>query len=256
MNATLDSPLIEIPRDPMLSAPKKSAPQGLRSTPFLHCASRVTDCGSLSLQHASADEVAQVHRLVQALLSGENASVRLLAFTGAPENGQSRSVALHTAECLARQQGYRVCVIDADISSNDTFHSRWSIENSRSVETRISPSAQSQSVGELWLLDRGQAAALVAPPAGSQSPREQLLELHSSFDYTILCAPATQSSKSAPIVNDLEGIVLVVEAGKVRRQALESATRILTAGNARLLGTVLTGRVLPIPERLFRWLRL
>lgn len=256
LNLTMDSPLIEMPGEPLLCLAGIGALQATRSTQTLGSVSRVKDCGPLSLRHASVDDAAQIQRLVQALLTAENATARSLAFIGIPDVAGSRTMGLRTAECLATEHGYRVCAIDAQGMSNDAVQSCWEVENARSVQARISPSTHPTCAGELWVLDRDETSVLIVPVPGSKSRSEQLSELRDSFDYIIVCGLSTRSSASAPIVNDMEGSVLVVAAGKVRRQTLESARRVLTGTNTRLLGTVLTGRVLPIPGSLFRWLGL
>jgi len=49
-----------------------------------------------------------------------------------------------------------------------------------------------------------------------------------------------------------DGVILVLEANSTRRAAAQRAVQVLHATNARLLGSVLSGRTFPIPEEIYR----
>jgi Mrp family chromosome partitioning ATPase len=81
----------------------------------------------------------------------------------------------------------------------------------------------------------------------------RLEQLRLDFDYTLLQAPAAGSSSEAAMFGSLcDGVILVLEARSTRRLAAQKVKAMLHAANARLLGTILTERTFPIPERIYR----
>jgi Mrp family chromosome partitioning ATPase len=49
-----------------------------------------------------------------------------------------------------------------------------------------------------------------------------------------------------------DGIILVLSASNTRRVVARKIKEMLDATHARVLGTVLTDRIFPIPERIYR----
>ncbi len=73
------------------------------------------------------------------------------------------------------------------------------------------------------------------------------------FDYSILEGPpAGESNEATSMAQFADGIILVLSAGSTRRVVARRIKEMLEAAQARVLGTVLTDRVFPIPERIYR----
>jgi len=82
--------------------------------------------------------------------------------------------------------------------------------------------------------------------------RARLAELRLEFDYTVLEGPVAAHSEAAALGGLSDGLVLVLQANSTRRVTAQKAKERLSSANARLLGTVLTGRTFPIPEALYQ----
>jgi len=73
------------------------------------------------------------------------------------------------------------------------------------------------------------------------------------FDYTILdSAPITGFSEPQAICSKMDGVLLVVEAGKTRREVAFRAKKELEQAGAKVLGVVLNKRRYYIPEWLYQ----
>jgi len=73
------------------------------------------------------------------------------------------------------------------------------------------------------------------------------------FEYSIVVAPAAAQSNAAISMAQLaDGIVLVLAAHHTRRITARKIKEKLEEAHARLLGTVLSDRVFPIPDRIYR----
>ena len=73
------------------------------------------------------------------------------------------------------------------------------------------------------------------------------------YDMVIVdCPPAAKNSVTMLISSKVDAVVLVVEAGKVRRESLQRNIADLRAMGAKILGVVLNKRRYPIPEFIYR----
>lgn len=100
----------------------------------------------------------------------------------------------------------------------------------------------------------------LVPPAGNAGDQVTTARLHSylsgmrtQFEYSIVAGPPAAESNAATAMAQLaDGIVLVLSAQRTRRITARKIKQRLEAAQARLLGTVLSDRVFPIPERIYR----
>ncbi len=103
----------------------------------------------------------------------------------------------------------------------------------------------------LWLLSSQQFRDSLQTSAARL--RARLSELRREFDYVVIHgSPVTTCSQTALIGQLADGVILVLDEQKTRRAAAREAKAILQSFNARLLGIVLSDRVFPIPEIIYR----
>jgi protein-tyrosine kinase len=106
---------------------------------------------------------------------------------------------------------------------------------------------------ELWLIPRGVFLGENENGLSGAWLRERLADLRKRFDYTVLYGPpAGPGSEAALLASLCDGMVLVVEANSTRRVAAQKVKEKLHAANARLLGAVLSQRVFPIPQTIYK----
>jgi hypothetical protein len=81
----------------------------------------------------------------------------------------------------------------------------------------------------------------------------RLAELRSAFEFAVIQGPVAGASSEAALLAELtDGIVLVLGAGSTRRASARQLKERLKAGSSRILGTVLSERAFPIPDRIYR----
>jgi hypothetical protein len=98
------------------------------------------------------------------------------------------------------------------------------------------------------------------PAAGADRDRGTCALLHShlggvrrEFEYSIVEGPAAGESNEAKVMAQFaDGIILVLSAHRTRRAMARKIKETLEAAQVRILGTVLSDRVFPIPERIYR----
>jgi hypothetical protein len=104
--------------------------------------------------------------------------------------------------------------------------------------------------GNLWMV----------PAAKKNGDRFSTVELHShlcamrrEFKYSIVAGPpARESNQTTAMAGFADGIILVLSAHRTRRNTARRIVDALEAAQARILGAVLSDRVFPIPERIYR----
>lgn len=78
-------------------------------------------------------------------------------------------------------------------------------------------------------------------------------DVRRDFDYSVVAAATAASSQlAATIAQPADGIILVVAAGRTRRATATRIKQVLENAQVRILGAVLSDRVFPIPETMYR----
>jgi Mrp family chromosome partitioning ATPase len=100
----------------------------------------------------------------------------------------------------------------------------------------------------------------LVPPVANEEDQASTASLHSllgairtCFEFSIVAGPcAAESTAVIAMAQQADGIVLVMSAQRTRRIAARKIKEKLEAARAHLLGVVLSDRVFPIPERIYR----
>ena len=161
--------------------------------------------------------------------------------------GASR-VALGTAAALA-QDGTRVLLIEADLRSPA---SATGLDGSAGLTTVLVGDATLEETVQAWgasgldVLSPGPLPPNPAQLVGSAAMRELLATARTRYDLVVIDAPPVLAHPDAVVLTRAtDGAVLVVGAGRVRRNRVSSAISALSATGAVCLGTVmnLVGRL-------------
>lgn len=172
----------------------------------------------------------------------------VVAFTAAHPGAGVSHVVNFFAEKLAAQTGKRTVVLDAprlqDLRVADFMNL-----------SRFTPA----SVPNLWLLSE-------EPSNGSSSrePRnsmrdefewglEPLQALSANFSYSLIDCPSIDASYDVEMLApDVDGVVLVVEADRTKRDQILRARRTIEMANGKVMALVLNKRKHVVPEWIYR----
>ncbi len=82
---------------------------------------------------------------------------------------------------------------------------------------------------------------------------ELLRQLKEHYDFVVVdCPPLLGVSGAAMLASQCDGAILVVQAGRVRREVVQRCIQNLEATGANLLGVVLNKRQYPIPAFIYK----
>ena len=211
------------------------------------------------------------HNLQLLLANLQNGTQRLregaaIAFTSAAEGeGVSHVTQLFAVE-MARYTGRRTLIINAErlqsLGIDDYLQMPWNCHPT--------------NIDNLWMLPakktrRRNGKARVVEEEGQELPQRSFLmrvakngeevdtglnsvdALRVSFDNILIdCRSLRDSAEAAVLAGNVDGVVIVVEAGHSRRDEILNAQRTIENSGGKFLGFVLNKRRYPVPEWLYR----
>lgn len=199
----------------------------------------------------------EITKLVQRLFSqtGNANAPKVVSFSGIARDDRSSLICARTAEALSAQVDVSICIVDANLWS-PRLHVHFSIANSNGLTEALATKDPIRNFGmplcgeNLWLFPSGSRKPIVDP--FGERFRECFAEMREVFDYVLISAPSLSREAEATLIGQLaDGVVLIVEANRTRRETLRHAKEQLESAHVRLLGAVLDQRTFPIPEKLY-----
>lgn len=167
----------------------------------------------------------------------------LLITSTHPEEGKSTILA-NLAITFA-QTGSRVILVDCDLR-RPSLHGIFGVRNSVGLTNIILDPAikefpfQDSGVTNLRLLCSGPLPPNPSELLGSRRMAEVVEQLKSEADYVLFDSPPVVVVTDAAILaSKLDGVMLVVYAGRTRRELAKKAKALLDKVNANVLGVIL-----------------
>jgi Mrp family chromosome partitioning ATPase len=196
--------------------------------------------------------------LVQRIFLGtEQDSPRIALFSGPEREGGCAGICVRTAEILASQAEGGVCLVDADFGA-PSLHEFFGMRNEKGLaeatldSAPIQEFAQQLSPGNLWLVPSGCGAAQLSLAKTAEALRARMGELRNAYRYVIIhSGPLWLNANAMMFSKWTDGVVLILEADRTRRDTARRIKESLAAANAKVLGVVLNNRSYPIPESLY-----
>ncbi len=206
-----------------------------------------------SVQHAASQwnlesfAEAQIRGLVHRVFSADlNPPVQQVVFSAVEPETKVWSLCTWVAEILSQERIGDIAVVDeSQLGPRDRgpCHGEAGGGGTPIRQTGKRMSRNLWSLAERESLECSRGRSLCA----------YMGELRREFEYSIVAAPSTGLSNEAlEMARSADGMILVISAQRTRRMAALKLRNAL--GSVRLLGTVLSDREFPIPERIYRHL--
>jgi len=187
----------------------------------------------------------EFRRLARNINPNSGKSINSILITSAvPSEGKSL-VAANLAITIAKDEGKNVLLIDCDMRKS-SIHSLFGIEREAGLSSFLEGAATLEEIIKDTELEN-----LKIIPGGSEVPspthllkkektKELLSECKSKFDFIICDAPPIVPVHDSEILSQyVDGVLLVVLAGKTFRQIVTRATELLEEAHANVLGVIL-----------------
>jgi non-specific protein-tyrosine kinase len=167
----------------------------------------------------------------------------LVVTSPAPDEGKSTTVA-NLAVTMA-QGGRRTALVDCDLR-RPSLHEHFGLRNDQGLTTAVLDETaqlhlQDTGVENLSLLSSGPKPPNPADLLGSRHLDRVLQQLKEQADMVLLDAPPVLGVTDAAVLGaKADGVLLVVRAGKTRRDHAERARDLLEKARVRIVGVTLT----------------
>lgn len=167
----------------------------------------------------------------------------LVVTSPAPEEGKSTTIA-NLAVTVA-QGGRRVILVDCDLR-RPSLHEIFDVGNDTGLTTMVLDESadlllKESGVENLLLLPSGPKPPNPADLLGSRQIDHVFEQLKEQADMILIDAPPVLGVTDAAVLSaHADGVLLVVNAGKTRREHAERAKEVLENARARIVGVTLT----------------
>lgn len=154
-----------------------------------------------------------------------------------------KSVALANLAVVMAQAGDRVLVVDGDLRRPQQ-HELFGVANGAGLTTWLAnggePAIQRTVIERLTVLAAGPAAGNPAALLGRKRLATALATLSDLADYVLCDAPPVLAVTDAALwASQVDGVVLLLNAGGTKREQAQRACAVLEKVQARLIGAVL-----------------
>ena len=212
------------------------------------------------------DQLSEYQRYYLALLhslpikgSGGNKSLSTLGITSC-NRGEGVSTVAAQLSMAAAFAGMRVLLVDFNWN-HPAVHQFFNVPCSPGVSNALALDApnhnliQPSHISNLDLLTAGTQAGNLIPEISLEKIRSLIDSLQINYDLIIFDLPeAAEAGTSLALASVLDGVVLVVEAERVRWEVASRVHELLLRSRANVLGVVLNKRRFHIPNWLYRTL--
>ena len=170
--------------------------------------------------------------------------LRTLVVTS-PAAGEGKSTTIANLAVTMAQSGRRTILVDTDLR-RPTLHELFGAQMSPGLTDMIMAEAgdlplQKTEVENLWLLSSGAKPPNPADMLGAARMEQIIAQLAEQADIILFDAPPVMAAADAAILGArVDGVLLVIQAGKTRRDHSERAREMLEKSRARIVGAALT----------------
>lgn len=162
--------------------------------------------------------------------------------TGADDT-TDKSIALANLAVVMAQAGDRVTIIDGDLRRPQQ-HEIFDLRNQTGLATWLAEEGtaplQQTSIEGLQVLTSGPTPANPVALLSSRRLSDALVEIQEQTDYVLVDAPPVLAVTDAALwASKVDGVVLLVNAGRTKREHAQRAKTVLEKVHARIVGAVL-----------------
>ena len=194
---------------------------------------------------------------VQPLATGPLQRARALALVSADRGEGTSTCTLQLGRYLAARPRTRVLLVDANLH-HPSLHTLASVERTRGLsnllfgDIELEDAVRATSVQNLFLLPSGDPVADAHEGLTTAALDERLTAQLNSYNFVLFdCPPVNDYVEATTIAAMCDGVILVVEGGKTRRQTAQNAMRLLQQARCKMLGALMNKRKFYVPQFIY-----
>ncbi len=192
----------------------------------------------------------QIRRLVRQVFFGRGPiEVRQVVFSAVDAQTDVQMICTQVGEALAQETSSDVAVVGGIGEGGIRRGAPYSSSGNRSVEGMQLNQPVANTLRNLWFLPPREGRGW----GSKASIKTYLNDIRREFHYSIVEAPpVTNCDEALSLGESADGLILVLSAKRTKRMAAFRIREMLAFAQVRLLGTVLSDREFPIPEKIYR----
>lgn len=205
---------------------------------------------------AVAEEYSKMFNAIK--LRHSDRKIKALLITSSVHGEGTSSVCSQFARSLTQGGQEKVLVVDANLRT-PALHHIFGLEREKGFVELLQGSASANELiketkfPNLFVLTSGRATNEPSRLLSSPHLKEALAEWNRRYSFVLFDSTPVLAYADAVILSRLiEGVVLVVQAGKTRWEVIRRAQETLNNVKAPLLGVVLNRRQYVIPKRVYK----
>ncbi len=162
-----------------------------------------------------------------------------------PAKEEEKNITIANLAVTMAQSGRKTILADCDLR-RPSLHTLLKLNQEPGLtnmvlEDMAEPPLQKTGVENLWLLAAGAQPPNPADLLGSQKVDQIIAALQEKAEIVLFGAPPVIAVADAVILGaKVDGVLLVIQAGKTRREHAEQAKAMLETANVRIIGAALT----------------
>lgn len=170
--------------------------------------------------------------------------IRTLVVTS-PAVGEGKSTTVANLAVTLAQSGRRTILVDCDLR-RPSLHELFDLNSAPGLTNLVldeveRPPLQQTAVDNLWLLASGPQPPNPADMLGTRKIDQVIETLTETADIVLFDAPPVIAVTDAAVLGaKVDGVLLVISAGKTRREHAERAKELLEKARVRIVGVTLT----------------
>jgi hypothetical protein len=191
----------------------------------------------------------QIRGLVRRVFfGGEDRPVKQVIFSAAEPQTDVSRICDQVGQALALEARSDVAIVSHCAAAELVVHGLSPQAPGAPIKSFSTP-----LMVNLWRVPERLLRERVGQPGDTLNWLSCLAALRNEFEYAVIHgAPVGVSSEAALLGHLADGIILVLGADSTRRATASKIKETLQGTHARLLGTVLSDRKFPVPERIYR----
>ncbi len=190
--------------------------------------------------------ISEAYRTLRTNLSfySLDAPLRSLVVTS-PAVGEDKGESIANLAVTMAQSGRKTLLVDCDLR-RPVLHEFFGLSNDDGLTNMIlndaeQPPLQQTSVENLAFLASGPKPPNPADLLGSKKVDQLIINMTEQYDFVLFNAPPIVAVTDATILGaKVDGVLLVITAGKTRRDHAEKAKEMLEQAHVRVVGVALT----------------
>ncbi len=175
-------------------------------------------------------------------------TVKQVVFSAADANTDVAGICDQVGRALALETRADIAIVGREPWAGETIRA-----NPQRVEGGVIKSSSTQIGLNLWHVEVFGLRNCSEEPRTGRYWLSCLAGLRIEFEYAVIHGPVAGSSSEAAVLGQLaDGIILVLGAHSTRRATARKIKETLEGAQTRILGTVLSQRRFPVPDRIYR----